>query len=457
MGELKVYWQKLLRFLRRGLWEIDPRALSRGRQFILHQAQLAVLVVRDFLADHCMLRASALTYTTLLSIVPLLTLVFSVLKAFGVQKILEPLLLDSIAIGSEEVVSAILRYINNTKVGQLGAVGLIALVVTVLALLVNIEENFNDIWGVKETRSVLRRFSDYFTVVTFGPLFIFVAISMTASLEAQDFVKHLLETAYISQLLILVFKILPYLMMWAAFTFLYLFMPNIKVQLSSALIGGVVGGTLWQLAQWGYVHFQVGVARYNAIYGTLAALPIFMVWIYISWLIVLLGLEITYCSQNLRTIRQEIRGGPVNFASRELVALTVLLVLGRAFNRGERPWTPAHIGEELDLPPRLIREILNELVRLGLLSVTQDERGEGFQPGRDPSTIEVGQVLLALREDGLSYTRQCQRPECRVVQRIEERLTIAQSQVLAGMTMEDLVQEINTEDQAERGGEGSGE
>lgn len=434
-------WQQVRQFFSKGVWEIDPRQLGRGRFFLLHQAQLATLVVRDFIADRCMLRASALTYASLLSIVPLLALMFSVLKGFGVQNSLEPLILERIAVGSEQIVDNIITYINNTNMGRLGTVGLVALVMTVLALLSNIEESFNHIWGVRETRSLIRRFADYFSVVIFGPLFILAAVSMTATLQAQGFLQHLMSLAFVGQLIVLLFKVLPYLAMWAAFTFLYVFMPNIKVQFRSALIGGIIGGTLWQIGQWGYVHFQVGVARYNAIYGTLAALPIFMVWIYFSWLIVLLGLEVTYASQNLKTIRQEFRGGNVNFSSRERVALTVLLVLAGAFLRGERPWSRERIGEELELPPRLVRNLLDDLVRLGFVSLVQGEgeEQEAYLPARSPETLEVFTVMRALREDGVDYLQLAKRPERDSVRMLVARLERAQQQELEGVTIRELL------------------
>lgn len=439
MQDFSKWWRRLRDFVGQDIWDIDPRSLTRVRLFWLHQAQLVSLVARDFMADRCMLRASALTYTTLLSIVPLLALMFSVLKGFGVQNALEPLILERIAVGSEQIVDTIITYINNTNVGRLGMVGLVALIISVLALLSNIEESFNHIWGVKETRSLMRRFSDYFSVVIFGPVFLLAAISMTATLQAQGFVQHLMGMAYIGQLLLLLFKVLPYVTMWAAFTFLYIFMPNIKVRLPAALLGGIAGGTLWQLGQWGYVHFQVGVARYNAIYGTMAALPIFMVWIYLSWLIVLLGLEVTYASQNLKTVRQEYLGGEVNFATRERIALTVLVVLAQVFQRGERPWTRQRIGEELELPPRLVRNLLADLVRLGLLSLVQDGQDEAYQPRRSPETLRVLEVFAALRHDGVNYRQVRSGPAGEVVRQVEERLARAGEEAAGTLTLRDLL------------------
>jgi len=281
-------------FLDHELWEMDATDKPWWRRALINQGQILALVVRGFISDGCMLRASALTFTTLLSLVPLLALVFSVLKGFGVQNELEPLLLEQLAVGGGAAVTKIVEYINNTNVARLGSYGLIFLIVTVLTLLSNIEKSFNSVWGVVETRPMLRRFTDYFSVVTIGPLLVVVAISMTSTLKSQQLVITLIKYEYLGEVLLFMFEILPFMVMWLVFAGLYLFMPNVKVSPRAALIGGVFGGTLWQLSQWGYLNFQVGVARYNAIYGTMAALPILMVWIYLSWMIVLLGLEMTY-------------------------------------------------------------------------------------------------------------------------------------------------------------------
>jgi membrane protein len=231
-------------------------------------------------------------------------------------------------------------------------------------------------------------------------------------------------------------------------------MPNIKVRFLSALMGGIAGGTLWQLGQWGYVHFQVGVARYNAIYGTLAALPIFMVWIYISWVIVLLGLEVTYASQNLKTIRQEIRGNDVNLASRERIALTIMLVLARAFLRGETPWSRERIGQELELPPRLVAQVLNLLVRLRFLSVVQLDGGDGYQPGRSPETTRVIDLLDALRDDGVSYEALGHQACLAAVNRIEQGLAGGRREVLQDLTFREMLRSAETDRESEAVEEG---
>lgn len=426
------------------LWTIDANRLPRFQSLLLRQVRVFTAVVQGFLADRCMLRASALTYTTLLSIVPLLALMFALLKGFGVQNSLEPLILEHLALGAEDIVGQIISYIDNTNVARLGVVGLAALFMAVLTLLSNIEKSFNHIWGVDETRPLLRRFADYFSVVTIGPIFVLAAISMTSSLASNQIVTHLQGDTYVGPLVLLLFKGIPFVGMWITFTALYIFMPNTRVSYSAALIGGIFGGTLWQLAQWGYVHFQVGVGRYNAIYGTMAALPIFMVWLYVSWLIVLLGVEMTYAWQNLRLISSDIRGHEVNFASRELVTLTAMLTVSEPFYRGEAQWNSAQVAERLDLPPRLAHDILQQLVRLGFLAEVRDGQQDdyAYQPGRALEVLSVHDLLQGLKQDGVNFTRLPTTPEGEVVRQIEATIEAAGRSALADVSLQDLVKAV---------------
>ncbi|PLX91041.1 MAG: ribonuclease BN-like protein [Desulfuromonas sp.] len=443
MGSDQHRLKSLRRFLQHDIWELelaDPRWWQR---LLLHQGQLWVLVIRDFLADGCILRASALTFTTLLSIVPLLALMFSVLKAFGVQNELEPLLLEHLAAGAQGVVPRIIGYINNTNVARLGTIGLVLLVVTVLTLLSNIEKTFNRVWGVKETRPLLRRFTDYFSVVTIGPIFVVAAISMTSSLQSQGLVQALLDKAYVGELLLLLFNVLPFMVMWLLFAGLYLFMPNIRVSPRAALVGGVFGGTLWQLSQWGYVHFQVGVARYNAIYGTMAALPILMVWIYLSWLIVLLGLEVTYAIQNLRSVRLDLRVSQANYACRRSVALALLVYLGGCFYRGGKAPSEEAMTVHLGIPPRLLRDIIDELQRLGwVVQVSSDGGDCGYQPAMALEKIEMAAVLASLAEDGNGCESLRQTPEWQAVAALSTRLREVEAEALQGVALRELVSQV---------------
>jgi membrane protein len=437
---LKKRFGRVRGFLQEGLWNSEGRELGRIRLVLLRHLQVVAMVARGFVADGCVMRASALTYTTLLSIVPLLALMFSLVKGLGGQEILEPLLLGHLARGSEEIISAILSYIENTNFRRLGTAGLILLLATVLALLSNIEQSFNHIWGVKETRSLMRRFADYFSVVLLSPLLVLAAFSISTSLRSQALVQSLLETAVVGEALLILFQLVPYVALWTALTFMYLFMPNTRVRFGPALVGGIFGGTLWQLAQWLYVNFQIGVSKYNAIYGTMAALPIFMVWLYVSWVIVLLGLELSYAIQNLAILREELGEKPVNFASRERLALAILLLVTESFIGKNRSWTHARLCAELRLPPRLARRLLTDLERLGFLAALHEEGEEAtvYHPARAPETITLQEVRAALRLDGTTYPEEFRIPAVPVVDDVEAWLEGAAAQALDGLTLRDL-------------------
>ena len=433
-------------FLDDELWTIDPSGRSWWWRALINLAQVLTLVVRGFITDGCMLRASALTFATLLSLVPLLALMFSLLKGLGVQNDIEHMLLEQFTVGGSSVVTKIVEYINNTKVARLGSFGLVFLIITVLALLSNIEKSFNRVWGVKETRPLLRRFTDYFSVITIGPVFVVVAISMTGTMKSQKLVQVLIEQQYVGEALLKLFEVLPFMVMWLVFAGLYLFMPNVKVSPRAALIGGVFGGTLWQISQWGYLNFQVGVARYNAIYGTMAALPILMVWIYLSWMIVLLGLEMTYATQNFRSIRQDLRGARANFNSHEFVALTVLLCVGRYFFLGKPGPSHEELIARLELPSRLLHKVLDELVKLGFVSTTVDSsEGTGYQPARALEKIELYDVLRSLEAEGADFSQLRKTPEHGIVADVAEVLHKAENDALAGMTLRDMVLKVQKE------------
>ncbi|WP_298433281.1 YhjD/YihY/BrkB family envelope integrity protein [Geobacter sp.] len=418
--------------------ELEPETFGPLKRRPLKFLQIAVIVCRGFYADQCLLRASALTFSTLLSIVPLFALAFAVLKGLGVQNTLEPFILSQVAAGSHEIVDRIVTYINNTKVGSLGAVGLAALLVTAVTLLGNIEEAFNAIWGVRETRSLYRKFSDYLSVLISGPLLLFAALSITTTLQSQWFVQWLIRSSYLGDLLVPLFHIVPYLSIWLALIFLYMFIPNTKVRFRSALMGGVIAGTLWQAAQWGYIHFQVGVAKYNAIYGTLAVLPVFMVWLYTSWLIVLFGVEVVYAHQHLRTLRREVRVPSVSIAMRERLALALMVEIARAFFRDLPPWSLERLAGRLEVPERIVREILDALVEGGWVAADGADPPR-YLPARELEHIRVAEFLASLRGRGGDAELGLGAVEDRVLDELWQRIEGGVAEAVAGVTVRDLV------------------
>lgn len=373
----------------------DPNAWRgmKGRLFGFFQT--VYQISESFATHQGALRAAALTYMTILSLVPFLAIAFSVLKGFGVQNALQPLL-QQVAGDSEELISRIISYVNNTNVKSMGAVGLLMLVLTVISLLSSIEDAFNATWGVQENRPFQRRFSDYLSVVVVGPILLLAATSMNTSLQSQWLVKWLIENTYLGDTILLLFRMVPYLFIWLAMTFIYIFIPNTKVHPGSAVLGGVLAGTAWQIAQWGYFHFQVGMANYNAIYGTMAALPIFLVWVYTSWLIVLFGLEVVYAHQYRATRSMKTGTTAQSGTSRDVLALSTLLLVCRHFRTDAPPPAPLQLSDELGIPLNEVEDLLEMLRNLHFLVKVGDD-DSGWLPARDPSAIMLDEVLAALR------------------------------------------------------------
>jgi membrane protein len=376
-------------------------------------------------------------------------LTFALLKAFGVQNLLQPLIIEKLNVGDGQVAEVILGYINNTQVTKLGAVGLIFLIIAVVSLLTNVEKSFNHVWGVKNVRPILRRFADYLSVIFVGPLLIISAISMTSTLTSNSLVQKLLEMQMVGNLILLLFKVTPFVFMWLAFTGLYVFMSNIKVEWRAAFIGGVAGGTLWQIAQVGYIHFQVGVGRYNAIYGTMAALPIFMVWLYLSWVIVLFGLGVCYAKQNLRTSGRDLRGSEVSRSSYEQVALVLLVTLADRFSRGDPPVSYEQLAKYLFIPPRLCRSIINLFLELGFVTEICTLTGRcQYQLGRSAGNLSLAEILKKMGDSGEEVLHLNPHPQTKIAletyQRIKELITVD----LAGITLGDLVSRCQQENEA---------
>ncbi len=440
MTKVKATQFKLRERIKNLLWEQNPADLSLLQRILLRQVQTVALVIRDFGMNQCFLRAAALTYYTMLSLVPLLALTFALLKAFGVQNLLQPLIIEKLNVGDGQAAEVILGYINNTQVTQLGAVGLVFLIIAVVSLLTNVEKSFNYIWGVKDIRPLLRRFADYLSVILVGPLLIISAISMTSTLASNSLVQKLIEMEMVGNLILLLFKITPFFFMWLAFTGLYVFMSNLKVEWRAAFVGGVVGGTLWQIAQVGYVHFQVGVGRYNAIYGTMAALPIFMVWLYLSWVIVLFGLGVCYAKQNLRTSGRDLRGSEVSRNSFEQIALALLVTLADRFAKGEPALSNEQLAKYLFIPPRLCRSIINLLLKIGFVSELCTLSGRcQYQLGRSAEDLSLSEILKKMGDFGEEALHLQPHPQTLIALETCRRVEDLVADSLDGTTLKDLV------------------
>lgn len=393
--------QRVLRTVER-FWTHDIWRIDRMHHELPVMARLGILVARSlyivvsgFRRERIRLRAASLTYVTLLSLVPALAVVFSIFTAFGgledTQARLKALIIDALAVNQREVVLEYLeRFVGQTHAGRLGTVGTAFLLVTVISLLTNIERAFNDIWGIRRARSVLRRFQVYWPLVTLGPIVMGLSLSTNAAVEASDTYKQAVQLA---PSLAVFIQLGPLLLTWLFFTFLYMVMPNTRVPFRCALVGGVVGGGLWSLAQKLYAIYAANALTYSAIYGSLGAVPLFVIWVYVSWTVALLGATLTFAVQSVRTFEPE---RVISQEEREFVAARLMVAVAAHFAKGGGPVSGDTILGQVLAPPRLSRQILGDLVQAGLLAETSGE-DTGFVPGRPLDQLDLAHVVAAMR------------------------------------------------------------
>lgn len=400
--------RKVFQFVTTDIWRIRLRDIPRSKSFFLRQLRIIVLAVRGFDEDRCQLRASALTYYSLLSIVPVVAILFGIAKGFGFQEVLEKELLQKLS-AHQAVLVQVMDFakslLETTRGGLIAGIGLVVLFWTVIKVLGSIERSFNTVWGVKTSRPWGRKFTDYVSVLLIAPILFFLASSIMVFITSQvTFITEKFALlGFFSSLIFFLLKLLPYCIVWILFTFIYIFMPNTKVKFSSGLVAGIVAGSIYQLVQLGYISFQVGVARYNAIYGSFAALPLFLVWLQLSWLVVLFGAEISFSHQNVDTYEFEPDCLQVSVSFKKLLSLRIVHVLVKNFSAGKSPLTASMITQLLESPIRLVRQILFELVESGIVSavVTEDDEKPAYQPGRDIDSLTIQYVIDTLERRGV--------------------------------------------------------
>lgn len=399
--------KRFVRFTTRDMWSVRRKDLPGFRRFLIRLLRVIALTFRGLSEDRCQLRASSLTYYSLLSIVPVLAMVFGIAKGFGFEKSLRTIIMERLA-GQEEVAQRIIEFsqamLDTVKGGLVAGIGILILFYTIIKILSHIENAFNDIWGVKTPRSITRKVTDYLSIMLICPVLFLV--SSAATVIVASGIRVIMERIEIlgtlSPLIFFLLSFLPYCVLWILFIYLYMFMPNTKVNFTSALVAGIVAGTIYHLFQGAYIYFQVNMSRYNAVYGSFAALPLFFIWLQFSWLIVLFGAEVSFAHQNSDTYEYEEECLSVSHSYRMLLSLRIVHLLVRNFVHDRPPWTSLQISHHLEIPVRLVNQILFELVSTGILTETvkDADRDKGYQPGRDPDTLSIKTVIDALEQNG---------------------------------------------------------
>ncbi len=380
---------------------------SPRKSFLIRLLRIIILAVRGFDEDKCKFRASALTFFSLLSVVPVIAVMFGIAKGFGLQDRVETQIVAKMH-GQEEIAGKIIAFakslLEQTSGGLIAGIGVAFLFWTIIKLLGNIESSFNEIWGVKKPRSFGRKFSDYLSTMLICPILLVMSGSTTVfvSSQVQLLMQKIAILGIFAPLVTLLLKLLPYCTLWIAFTFIFIFIPNTKVRFRSALIAGIVAGTIFQLVQWAYINFQIGAAKYGAIYGSFAALPLFLLWLQISWLVVLFGAEVSFAHQNVETYEFEPDCLSVSYSFKKLLALLIAQRLVGNFSKATEPSTAAQISHELEIPIRLVREILYELTEATVISEvkTAQDRETAYQPAVDTNLLTVKYVVDALEKRG---------------------------------------------------------
>ncbi|MCU0560459.1 MAG: YihY/virulence factor BrkB family protein [Desulfobacterales bacterium] len=399
-----------------GLWQLNLEELPRGKALGVRLMRAVMVAVAEFFKDQCMLRASALTFYTLLSIVPVFAVIFGIAKGFGLERLLEKELMEQLA-GQEQALERILafsrRLLENTRGGVMAGVGVAMMLWSAVKVLGNIESAFNAMWDVKKARSWWRKFSDYMALMVFSPILLIVAGSATVFIRTQidDVSARFALTDWLAPLVLAGFRLTPLLLVWMLFTLLYLVMPNTRVSFKAALAGGIAGGSIFQLVQWAYIAFQVGVANFNAIYGSFAALPLFIVWVQTSWTLVLFGAELCFAFEHAGTYCSAAGCPELAPGERKLLALRIARRVIQDFAAGREPPTVAQIARGLKMPARRVEPLAAELARCGVLTETRSrkKRQPAFQPATDIHRLTLQKIIDAYEgaagEDGVSPAR----------------------------------------------------
>jgi membrane protein len=380
------------------IWEIELAEFTGLRRELHTWLRIGLMVGRDFIENVVKLQAMALAFKTLLSLAPLLAVVFSLLKAFGVHNRMEPALLEALApLGEKgaEIAGYLISFVDRMKAGALGGIGLITLVITVMSLLGTIEQALNHIWRVKAPRRISRKFSDYLSVILVGPVLVFAAVTITATLQSYAFVRQILALEPFGSLILGALRLVPYFTIWGAFAFFYVFIPNTRVKLKSALIGSFVAAVLWQTVGWGFARFVVSSTQYYAIYSSFAVLLLFLLWLHLAWVIVLLGAQVTYAHQSIGHYHRHRENLAATPAGRERIGLELLVFIGRRFHQGLAPIGLPELAERLEISAGDIKELLEGFESRGLVSALADE--ERYVLSRDPETISIKEILDCVR------------------------------------------------------------
>jgi len=432
---------RISQFVKQDLWTKDLKSMPLIQRLGIQALRLATAVGMEFRNRLLDARAAGLVFTTLLSLVPFLAVMFSVLKAFGIHHVIEPSLaqaLEPLGPKGQEITTTIVRFVDNIKIGVLGVVGIGGLFYTTYSLIDKIEQALNAIWQVREGRTWGRKFADYLSAVLVGPVLVFSAFGLLASLHNHTIVERLLEMEPLGTLVVWSGEVIPFLMLCGVFTFFYKMIPNTDVHLRSALVGGVAAAILWGIAGEAFAKFVASSAKYSAIYSSFAVLILFLLWLYAGWMIVLIGAQFSFFHQYPTAYLSRLLWEQGTVVFREQLALKVLRVLGHRYLKGDRPLRLPELSSELNMPLSLVEEEVERLVENGFVGRLQEP--EGVSLIKAPDLIFVKEVLDSVRSGSPPWVVPHLDPSDPVSALLRRR-DKAVERALVGETMQSLLQD----------------
>lgn len=394
---LTEVWARARKFISTELWqfELSPRSWTAA---FVRFLQFSIMVGQGFVNDRLLLRASALTFVTALSMIPLLVVIVALIGMVGGEKSIINLIVDSMTAVSPEATSWVTSRVQEVDIRNLGSLGGATLILSAIFALRHLESTLGEIWGVHQSRSWPRRFADYLAVLVVAPILTGVAVSLWASLGSESLTHSLGQIPFLGDFYQRLLLQLPQLVIWLVFAFLYWFFPNTRVRPRSAIIGALVATILLSVTRVFYVGMGVGAAKYSVLFGGLVALPLVLTWIYVCWSVVLFGAEVAFAHQNLAHYREDRLRTHLPPAQREALAVTVMLAIAKSFKSHRGPKAAEDLSLELDLSVRVVREILEELQEGGLVVRSGNtEKEAGFLPSGPLSDTTIADVILTIR------------------------------------------------------------
>ena len=406
MANVVTLIKRITHFFNHKLWSLRLDKLDKKQGFFLRHLRIFSLAINGFNEDKCLIKATALTYYTLFSIVPIIALIFAIAKGFGFQESLEAQLLNDFSEQKGVLVQAFEyanKMLSNTKGGLIAGVGVVLLLWSVMKLLGSVETSFNEIWEIKKDRIWVRKITDYLSIMLIAPIFLILSGGITVGFKAG------LDTASSSFSLLtpmnfVLLKTFAFSLIWGMFVFLYMVLPNTKVTFKGAASGAFVAALLFELLQWAYVTSQIGVGSYNKIYGSFAALPLFLIWVQYSWFVVLFGAELTFAWQNVDHYELESDINNISDRYKRVIALMIASHVVKNFHEGKPSLTAMQIADKLDLPVRLARTIIFEFTETGIFNEVKmhEDKEIGYQPGISDSKLTVKFIIDKLDEKGVN-------------------------------------------------------